>query len=543
MATTSRIRYGSAVDDGGTDHPTASADLTLADLVLLAAAARPEQVALVGVDTELTWSQTERRTRALAATLRQHGVRTGDRVAIARRKSHLSIEAVHGVLRAGAVVVPIDPQAPPALARTVIADSGAVAVIGDARTLNQLDPWSIESLGEHPLVIADGTPAHDRPAISWEDATAADPHLPISLVTPNDDAYVIYTSGSTGRPKGIVHTHRSAMAYAERAVREYGLTSADRVAGMNPLHFDMSTLELYAAPLAHSTVVVMTEPHLQFPAALTERSADTAVTIWYTVPFLLRNVTERGGLDRRPLPHLRAVLYGGEPYPGAALRELTQLLPGVSIINVYGPAEVNACTHHHINDPASIGDHVPIGRPWDDVELRIVDEGADVPVGSKGELWVSAPTVMRGYSGLDELSAQRLVPRTTGPAWYRTGDLVHLGPDGIYWFHGRADHQVKLRGVRIELEAIEHVLTDAPGVLHAVAGPMGEAGEATHIGAVIVLTADTTADDEALRAWCASRLPQVAVPRTFVYRSDLPETPSGKIDRRSVRIELSRDSM
>ncbi|NNE13068.1 MAG: AMP-binding protein [Ilumatobacter sp.] len=515
-----------------------SADATLADLLVAAAEARPDGVALVGLDGPVRWSDVERRTRALAATLRARGLETGDRVAIARRKTHRSFEAVHGVLRAGGVVVPIDPQAPPSLARTVMADSGARAVIGDVATIGPLDPWSIPSLDNGPIVICDEVDWTSNPATTWETATDGDPDLDRRIVGPDDDSYVIYTSGSTGRPKGIVHTHASAMAYAHRAVVEYGLSPDDRLAGMNPLHFDMSTLELYAAPLAGATVVVMAEPHLQFAAALTERSAATDVTIWYTVPFLLRNVTERGGLDRRPLPHLRSVLWGGEPYPGAALRELMQLLPGVRFVNVYGPAEVNACLHHHVHDPADVGDQVPIGRPWDGVDVRVVDGGLDVATGEAGELWVSAPTAMRGYAGLTSLTAERLVPREAGGNWYTTGDLVHRDADDVYWFHGRLDHQVKVRGVRIELEAIEHVLTDAPNVLHAVAGPLGPAGEATFIGAELVLRAGATEDDEGLRTWCAERLPSVAVPRTFSYRTDLPMTPSGKIDRRAVRLRM-----
>ncbi len=527
--------------DGGTAY--LSPPDTLAGLVSRAAALAPTRNALVGLDTSLTWAEVERATFGLAHSLRESGVEHGDRVGVARRKGHESFLSVHAILRAGAVVVPIDPLAPPLHARTVLADAEVRALVGDVRTIRAIDPWTAVA-GELATVIATGEvdADHDslaKPIVRWDDAITTSANCDLPTVRPDDVAYIIFTSGSTGRPKGIVHTHRSAMAYSARAVREYGLDADDRVAGMNPLHFDMSTLELYAAPLATSTVVIMAEAHLQFPAALVERSEECGVTVWYTVPFLLRNVTERGGLEQRPLPALRTVLYGGEPYPGASLRQLMDALPGRSIVNVYGPAEVNACTHHHVHDPSEVGDIVPIGRPWEGVEVRVVDDaGADVADGESGELWVSAPTVMRGYWKLDDLTSSQLQQNAGKAPWYRTGDIVNQAPDGVLVFRGRRDHQVKIRGVRLELEAIETVLTGAPGVLHAVAGPSAK-GAAAVIRAVVVLERGAAPDTEELRAWCRERLPAIAIPRDIEFRMQLPSNASGKIDVAAVRRELA----
>ena len=514
---------------------------TLAELVPRAAATAPASVALVGHDTELTWQQVDAHTQALAATLVASGVGPGDRVAVTRPKGPESFEAVHGILRAGAVMVPIDPSAPAALAREVLRDAGIRAVVGDRSTIRAIDPWTAV---DHDLAVVVATDAaDDGRMLDWPVATDSAPTFELAPVDEEATAYVIYTSGSTGRPKGIVHTHRSAMAYATRAVAEYRLVPADRLAGMNPLHFDMSTLELYAAPLACATTVVMSETDLQFPAMLTQRSAEHGVTMWYTVPFLLRGVADRGGLDRHRLPALRSILYGGEPYPGASLRRLMEALPGVAVVNVYGPAEVNACTHHHVDDPADVGDDVPIGRPWAGAEVRVVDDAnAEVDPGEPGELLVSTPTVMSRYWGLDELTGARLHRRDDGPDWYATGDLVVQDAEGVLWFRGRRDHQVKVRGVRLELEAIEAVLTDAPGVLHAVAGPVGPPGDATHIAATVVPEAGGEIDVAALRRWCRNHLPSVAVPRDIIIRTVFPTTPSGKIDRTAVRITLSADN-
>ena len=175
---------------------------------------------------------------------------------------------------------------------------------------------------------------------------------------------------------------------------------------------------------------------------------------------------------------------------------------------------------------------------------RVVDEaGRVVAPGTPGELWVSAPTVMAGYWRRPDLDERSLQPRAGAPAWYATGDVVVEDADGVYSFKGRRDHQVKVRGVRIELEAVESVLTDAPDVLHAVVAAIGEPGEASHLAAAVVLRDSATLDVEALRAFCISRLPALAVPREFVARSSFPSTPTSKIDRRSVRDDLVSEAV
>lgn len=519
-------------------HPTTDALVTLADLMPTAASRWPDGSALIGDSMHLTWTDVERRTRRLAAALVEAGVRPGDRVAVARMKGVESLEAIHGVLRAGAVAVPIDPLAPPAGARQVVADADVAALLGDARTVRALDPWTVG--GSLTCVFASGV--DDDRVRPWDDVLG-DADLDVvdlPAVAAHDVAYLIYTSGSTGRPKGIVHTHASGLAYARLAAAAHGLTASDRLAGMSPLHFDMSTLELYAAPLVGASVVVMGEPMLKFPASFTERCEAEGVTVWYAVPFLLRHITERGALDRRDLASLRAVIYAGEPFPPGALRELMLALPDVEFANAYGPAETNVVTMLSIEEPPSGETDMPIGRPWPGTEIRIVDEDVDVADGAPGELIVSAPTVMREYWRRPELTADTLSPRAGGHAWYATGDIVERSADGVLWFKGRRDHQVKVRGIRLELEAIESVLTDAPGVAHAVAGVVGFGGDATHIEAAVVLTEGADLDVDAIRGWCRDRLPAVALPQFIEARVALPANAAGKIDRSRVREQLAR---
>ncbi len=509
---------------------------TLAELVARRAQTEPDREALVGSTLRYTWSEYDAAVARLAAFLRVSGVATGDRVAVAMPKDAASFVAIHAVLRAGAIVVPIDPMAPPSVAATTMQDAAVSGVFADQRLIDATEPWSIDGL---PLkvVIAPGAPSDER-VVAWADALEAGHGVDLGRPAPDDPAYIIYTSGSTGRPKGIVHTHRSALAYAERAVRHHGLTERDLVAGMSPLHFDMSTLELYAAPLCGASVVVFGEGHLRFPASFTQRCESERTTVWYTVPPFLRQVVERGATDQRDLSSVRLVMYAGESYTDDGVRALFAALPGIEVKNVYGPAEVNECTNHLVELDALSGE-IPIGRPWDGVDCIVVDDsGAPVPPGQQGELLVSAPTLMAGYWNRPDLTAASLVARSDGPDWYRTGDLVRADDDGLLWFAGRRDHQVKVRGIRIELEAVEAALTDAPGVLHAVAVPVGD-GAVSHVTGVVVLRDGADLDEVAIRAHCRARLAAVAVPRAIIAVPALPSTPTGKIDRRSVRVAFA----
>ncbi len=496
----------------------------LGELAERAARLDPDRPALVGLEATLSRREFAERVDRAARLLVGRGLEPGDRVGVAHHKDLDAFVAVHAVLRAGGVVVPIDPMGP---AATLVRIADDVAMAG--LLLGEL-------AARRFAAVADDLPSVRSPLRIVTDGAGlgagSGPSVELPEVALDDVAYVIFTSGSTGIPKGIVHTHRSALAYAERAGAH--LRTDDRVAGMSPFHFDMSTLELYAAPLVGATVVVMGEAHTRLPASLTERSEREGVTVWYTVPSLLAQVLDRGNLDQHPLGALRSLWFAGEVMAPGVLDTLRRRLPSTDFVNVYGPAEVNECTRWTVPSDHPADEPCPVGSPWDGVELIAVDDD-DRPVapGVAGELWVSAPTVMQGYWGRSRGESD-LVDRSEGrPAWYRTGDLVTIDDSGVVRFLGRRDHQVKLRGVRIELESVEAALTDAPGVRHAVAVV---ADGAEQLDAVIVPSSPGEPPTvAALRRWSAAHLPPVAVPRTFTFVDTLPSTPTGKIDRGAVR--------
>ncbi len=481
-------------------------------------------------DRSVDYAQLADRAGRLSAALVDAGVGPGDRVGIHLRKSVESMVAVHAVLRAGAVYVPLDRAAPTDYVAGLMRDCGVAVAVSDASP-GQLAELSTQTpLG---VVVGPDAAGPGPRVVPWTAVAGYEPAPAVEVAT-DDPAYVIYTSGSTGRPKGIVHTHGSGLAYARLAAATYGLRPDDRMANVAPLHFDQSTFEVLAGPLAGSFVLVIPDPVLRFPASVTELIERERVTIWYSVPYLLLQLLRRGVLDQRDLSSLRWVLFGGEVFPPGLLAELMEQLPHARFSNVYGPAEVNQCTYYHLDEPPPADEPVPVGRAWDDTELVVVDDD-DHPVGAgcEGELLVRSTTVMSGYWGQPEATeaAFRTLAgaASDGARWYATGDLVAERPDGDLVFLGRADHQVKVRGHRVELEAVESAMQELDGVSEAAAVVRGTED------IVALVVADGSLDADAVLASLRERLPSYAVPAQIVEVPRLPRTATAKIDRERTR--------
>ena len=471
----------------------------------------------------LTWAEYRDRAARLAASMRAAGVGVGDRVAVHLPKSADSFVAVHAVLRAGAVVVPLDWFAPVEHLRSVLVDAGATALVSRARqsALDELVATTPVRTVLDPLV-------EDGPA------------LPPQHLAGSDPAYIIFSSGSTGRPKGIVQTHDSALAYARLAVETYGLVGEDRMANIAPLQFDQSTFELYAAPLAGASVLVVPDAVMRFPASLAELVADEQVTVWYSVPYALRQLHDRGVLENHDLSRLRWILYGGEEYPPTELAALMRAIPSARVSNVYGPAEVNQCSHHHLDAPPSADAPIPIGRAWSGSELVLIEDAQIVTGPGRGELWVAAATMMDRYWNRPDLTAHSIVeehPLLGAGRWYRTGDLVERRTDGELVFLGRVDNQVKVRGYRIELEGVEATLADHDSVEGCAV--LVESDTETLVAIVEPALDDATL--ETVRTTALASLPRHSVPARFVSVARLPRTSTGKVDRSSARRVLDAD--
>ncbi|MDH3300814.1 MAG: amino acid adenylation domain-containing protein [Acidimicrobiia bacterium] len=536
----------------------------LSSLVPEAASDRPSAPAVVCGDDQLTWEEFETRTARLAGTLLAHGVRRSDRVGIYVHKSIESMVAVHGILRAGAAYVPIDPLAPIDLIESIIADCGIEILVthqlrksGLAKLLPKLGPTTVIGVDGDQFELGASAPGSASATgragsirfVTWAEVDATDPIPPARLVA-DDLAYVMYTSGSTGRPKGMMHTHGSGLAYALMAADVYGLGPDDRPANFSPLHFDMSTFEVFAGVSAGATAVLVPEPHLRLPASLTDYLSAHRVTTLYTVPSLLIQMMTRGALDQRDWSSLRWIMPAGEVFPPEPLQQLRAMVPdSVVFSNVYGPAEVNQITHHHL--AADFEGTMPIGHASPGAEVALIDEDDNTLEGpATGELIARTATMMAGYWNRPDLDEKGFLYRD-GPGglrqrWYRTGDLCRRDETGLLHYLGRRDNQVKVRGYRVELEVVEAAVGSLPGVEQAVVGVRpGSDGDSTLIARFIPAgvtddaDADTAGSTGEWRAALSATLPSYAIPAGFEPVETFPLTPSGKIDRRAVRRALA----
>ncbi|MFF2326473.1 MULTISPECIES: non-ribosomal peptide synthase/polyketide synthase [unclassified Streptomyces] len=475
-------------------------DATLPALFEAQVRADPEAPAVVFEDTVLTYRELNRRANRLAHALIARGVGPEQVVALRLPRSAELVVAVLAVLKTGAAYLPIDPDYPAARIAYMLEDARPAVVLDD---------------------LAAVTPSGRQPE-----------HDPAGPVDTRHPAYVIYTSGSTGRPKAVVMPAAgllNLLAWHHRAV---GGEPGTRTAQFTAISFDVSVQEMLSALLYGKTLVVPTEEQrrsAELFAHWLDRHGVEELFAPNLVVEALAEAAEEAGLD---LPHLRLVAQAGEAMRlGGAVRRFQTRRPGRTLHNHYGPAETHVITAYALPaDPADCPLPVPIGRPIANCQVYVLDSALrPVAPGVLGELYLAGAGIARGYLNRPGLSAGRFVANPYGPAgarMYRTGDLVRWHADGELEFAGRVDHQVKVRGFRIEPGEIEAELTAHPGVAQ-VAVLAGE----DRIVAYVVPSDGAGATAAVLAAYLRDRVPEYLVPSAFVLLDALPLTPNGKLDR------------
>jgi len=483
-------------------------------------------------EATLSFEELVRQSNQLAHLLLERGAGKGDRIGIYLGRGLETAVSVFGIMQAGAVYVPLDPLAPARYTAWVIRDCGIKMLITQ-NSLQRKIKNILEQVGSLDLIAGLADPEVPG-ALSWDMIFEYPDSIPQVQISEDDLAYIMYTSGSTGLPKGIMHTHSSGLSYARLSGQLYGVNPDDRLGSHAPLHFDISTMAYFTAPLRGATSVIIPEPHIKLPASLTQLMQSEKLTIWYSAPLALIHILSFGDLENRDLSSLRWVLFGGEPFPPKYLRGLMNRLPDARFCNVYGPAEVNQCTNYQVTGAPEPNHPIPLGKIWDETEMMVVDE-LDHPVqpGMPGELLITSTTMMKGYWNQPTLTSSSFFIHSTNEGekvYYRTGDLVKLNNRQDLVFLGRKDRQIKSRGYRVELEMVEAQLMAIEEIAEAAVFTVPDKQGGNQIEAAVILKTGLHLETNEIRNKLNELLPAYSIPSRIHLTADLPRTSTGKIN-------------
>lgn len=519
------------------------APLSIVDLFDRACAAHSDAIALeipAGIGRArvmLTYQELDTHSRAIATMLAQHAARDAV-VALALPRTDARLyAAMLGIMRAGSAYCAIDPAFPNALCAQIVRDADAVALIADDERAHSI----LHEGASCPVFNTRDIDAARANAST--SACVIDPMISL-MISPSSLAYVIYTSGTTGAPKGVEVEHCSIFNLVASDLAEFGLTRGDRVVQGSSASYDSSIEEIWLAWAAGATALVMDDETARLGPDLLTWLQDERVTVLCPPPTLLRTLDCAD--PARELPLLRLLYVGGEALPTDLADQWSQ---GRRLENGYGPTE---CTVTCLRSTVHHGEPVTIGRAIANSHAWVVDpDHAELPEildQMQGELVIGGISLARGYRGQAATTASRFIMHPTLGRVYRTGDLVHRDQRGQFHYHGRIDAQVKLRGYRVELGAVEARLAAHPLVREAACTIEGEGAQRKLVAHVVtrdeleLTTPRPELDVEDLRAFVALELPSYMVPTLVARIEAIPRSVGGKIDRKQLPAILDANS-
>ena len=479
----------------------------------------PQRTALVFPDTTHTYLEVGNAARRISAMIRAQA-QDGPFIGLMTQRSFGSYAGMLGILHAGRAYVPLSPDLPTERLVT-IATSGRVGAIVTDPQREDLALALAAVLPHHPPVLV--VPETEE----WTPLTMA----PLEALT-GDLAYMLFTSGSTGTPKGVPIRHRNVVAYLDAAMALIKPVPEDRFSQLFELTFDLSVHDIFLCWTAGATLCVPAKEELLAPAHYVRRNS---ITCWFSVPSVAMMLDRMRLLKPGAFPTIRSAAFCGEPLATAIARRFASAAPSAEILNLYGPTEATIAITAYVLPSEEAKEHpgvLSIGRPFPSATIAIQDEqGGEA---SEGELLLGGPQVTDAYWEAPAITAKAFINR--GPqafTFYRTGDRVIRDAEGDLLFLGRIDHQVKVRGHRIELEEINHVLRQVSGAsfAYSVAHPMRD-GIAT--GIVSFLPAALRGSAEDILKACGRKLPEHMLPGRLVFTDDIPFNTSGKADLRAM---------
>jgi len=497
----------------------------LAQLLERAAARFGGRPAIEDESGILTYAALREKSRAAASALLESGVSRARPVAVYLPKSAACVVTFYAALYAGAPYAPLDYEAPAERVLRTLENLRPGLIVTDARGAERLAGQDC------PLSLYETLAAHAEDAAAVERARDA--------VIDLDPAYIMYTSGSTGTPKGVAIPHRGVLDYAEWLAGQFSLNENTVMGLQSGFHFDNSVFDLYASALCGGKVVVIPEILFRYPAKLLAYVAEKRVSCIFWVPTVMCSAANCGALDEAALPDLKTIVFAGEVMPNKQLNVWRRALPGRVFANLYGPTEITVdCTCYVVGRDFADNEPLPIGYARPNMRVLILrEDGTEAAPGEAGELCVLGSPLALGYWNNPEETARAFAPNPLNPFYpermYRTGDLARRGADGLIWYLGRRDSQIKLRGNRIELGDVEAAARTVAGVSNAAA-----LYDAANERIVLFIETDQPIPLRRFNLELGKRLPRYMLPGRLVCMESLPLNANRKLDRAALRAKL-----
>jgi len=467
----------------------------------------------------LTYKEVYESSNKLAKILIDNGIKSGDIIGLALDRSPEMIISLLAILKSGAAYIPLDPEYPKDRVEFMLDDSSAKILITSKKYHNHFASTASEILIEDALEKF-GSYTGDEPNIEVNGA---------------DLAYVLYTSGSTGKPKGVQIRHFNLVNFLLSMQKEPGMTASDKILTVTTISFDIAGLELYLPLICGAEITLTNSDTAKDGRILFDMVKNDGITFMQATPYTWRMMLEAGWEKLLPLK----ILCGGEALPKDLVGKLT--VRTSQLWNMYGPTETTIWSTIKLIES---DDDITIGKPIDNTQVYIVDENLNnLTDGSIGEIIIGGDGVAAGYLNRPELTAERFIDNPfsgkPGDKMYRTGDLGRYKEDGDIVCLGRMDHQVKVRGYRIELEEIEHALVKEADIKQAVVIAREDIpGDPRLVGYVVLEEESSEVDLKTkIHNWqqaLLAVLPEYMVPDDFVVMMAIPITPNGKIDRKAL---------
>lgn len=517
---------------------------------------RGDLPAVTFFDESITYGELESLSNRLAGLLISAGLKPGERVGLLMDKTPEAIAAMLGVSKAGGVYVPLDFRSPPGRVGRISRTSDLSFMMADQHALSHFSalcsldsgisgiPWIFwEADAEtQSVILNDRDDNIKRPVFVYSDAKSQ-PDVSHAVIRDEQaPAHILFTSGSTGQPKGVVITHKNITSFVNWGVPYFDIQPGERVSCHSPLHFDLSTFDIYGAFEAGAHIYPVPLDFGVIPQKLISFILDNELEQWFSVPSVLSYLAKFRAIPEGGFPRLKRLIWCGEVFPVPALCYWMDQLPDVTFTNLYGPTEATiASSYYTVAEKPDTEKDIPIGKPCAGEDLLVLDkELRPVKENETGDLYISGDGLSPGYWRDDEKTTSVFIEWTradgTKERIYKTGDLASVDGEGLLHFHGRSDYQIKSRGYRIELGEIEAAMGQVTFLREYAVVPVNKEGfEGTAIGCAYVTAGiKDNKIPPRLKQILSEKLPKYMIPQYWLESPKLPRNGNGKIDRKKI---------